>query len=259
MKVHKVTPVRDVARALSDGLWDEATEYLAALAGHPVRVPDPNVLVGWLGGVVAQGLGPGELGELQLPEPFAGYGGTDGTPRLLVVGLNPGLSRDQYFPRWDWHRSPHGRDAYFDFFWQGFSSANRDGAGRPLKWNANRTKSTPIPHYRRVEDVVTPNALASVAWQVDAIPWKSSFGVDRREPGRILDRTEGRLVIPEHRAQWVARSRVKMALAAIHPVNGSRHVLVLGPETVGLLGLASAPLHQWKLVPRGPDRGSERG
>ncbi len=242
--------VGTIARRLADELWTEAFQYLSALAYRPTRIEDPERLAVWLAAVVAQGIGPGELLEFQLPEPFAGFGGEVTSPRLLLVGLNPGFARDQFFPRWQWHHDVNGQDTYFNFFWRGFSRQNRKGgreSGSPLKWNRIRTQSKPIPHYEGLEAVLGAGSLGSTIWQVDALPWKSTAGVRLYKRRNDFGNGQGGLAIERAFAVDVAQERVKTALSAVAPIGAgepARHVLVLGQTAAELLGASWAARDQ---------------
>ncbi len=257
--------VMQVARALSDQLWQEAHTYLPAIEHGDTARLDPALVACWQEALRVQQCDPPHpkrFQRFQLPEPFAGYGGTErcAPPKLLVVGANPGFRDDQVFPRWGC-RGPTARDRYFEFFWAAFAMCHRSGQtpeGVPvariedpvLSW------SDPITHYANVERAVGPGVLSNRCWQVDALPWKSAHlrlykrGLRKPPPRdtlalRLLD------------VQPLVQRRIAGALQAIRPLDGARHALVLGRDAAKLLGL---PWHGrsesgwcWELLHEGRD------
>lgn len=228
--------VEQVARELAVDLWTQAGTYLSttAVMEAPWHESPDGLADCWRAAVWSQRFAGPALEDFQLPEPFAGYGGQTAQPRLLVIGTNPGYEPYQNTPTWSLRQSPNGWEQYFSRYWSAFSK--RDASGRPMRHFRDGRNPDAIPHYANVEAALgMPKALSSVAWELDALPWKSLDGVSWLQNGRP-PRTD-RLVVPLGAAKHVAQTRAAKALTVIcaRPLDGDRRVLILGQTAAELL------------------------
>lgn len=155
-----------------------------------------------------------QVGGGHLPEPFAGWGDGD-QPSVLVLGQNPGSDPKELLPDATWTE-----DAYHAFYWRRFAR-DRDAQGQIISHlQGGRTKR--IPHYNRIEALLSPGSLGTQVLYIDAVPWKGPMA---------------RLGMDDGSAETIGRERVARFLPGLRALGGEPHVITLGnPATICAAG-----------------------